>query len=257
MEGWMRIDFRTLTCGALGALAVAAAPAANALVYDAAADFSATNPSGVWSYGERVAPGGFIPLGPFQTGCYGQATINCFVSTTPAPGSVPVISKNVGPVAVFFVGTVVQPTNVLLMHPGPTTDAVLRFTAPTEETYAYSGFFQTLDLFPNGVILDINGAVTPFLGAPAVAGTLSGGGKFAFSGNVHLTAGQTFDLAVGRGGDYHFDSTGLSLQISPFTPSLTPEPAAWTMMILGFGLAGDLLRRRRAGAAVRRVRAGP
>ena len=28
-------------------------------------------------------------------------------------------------------------------------------------------------------------------------------------------------------------------------PSAAPEPAAWSLMILGFGLAGSLLRRRR------------
>lgn len=35
-----------------------------------------------------------------------------------------------------------------------------------------------------------------------------------------------------------------------FSASALPEPASWVMMILGFGLAGGMLRRRRAGFAL-------
>jgi iron complex outermembrane receptor protein len=47
---------------------------------------------------------------------------------------------------------------------------------------------------------------------------------------------------------------GNNNQISDFAPnnsliSTAPEPAAWALMIAGFGLAGGVLRRRRTGAA--------
>ena len=49
--------------------------------------------------------------------------------------------------------------------------------------------------------------------------------------------------------DFHlagFDNIGLTLADAR---SAAPEPAAWTLMIAGFGLAGAALRRRRSLAA--------
>jgi len=246
----MKVGLKSLGMAATVCCLAIAAPAA-AVTYDALSEFSSINPSGVWSYLERAAPGGAITsLGPYQTGCYGQPTINCYQSLNLASGGVPAITKNVGPNPIFFVNTVVQPTDVLLLHPGPFADIVLRFTSPSAADYHYAGFFQTLDTSPNGVTLDINGALTDFFGAAANAGALTGGGKFNFSGDIHLDAGQTFDFAVGRYADYHFDSTGLSVQFAPADVSgPVPEPAAWALMILGFAGAGVALRRRRPALA--------
>jgi hypothetical protein len=41
----------------------------------------------------------------------------------------------------------------------------------------------------------------------------------------------------------------VSVGDAPATPAAVPEPAAWALMIAGFGMAGAGLRRRRAGAA--------
>jgi hypothetical protein len=43
-----------------------------------------------------------------------------------------------------------------------------------------------------------------------------------------------------------FQSVGT---VGPSIASLVPEPAAWSMMVLGFGLSGALLRRRRTVSA--------
>lgn len=37
---------------------------------------------------------------------------------------------------------------------------------------------------------------------------------------------------------------GIALTAQGFSPAVVPEPATWAMMILGFGVAGSLLRRR-------------
>jgi hypothetical protein len=49
---------------------------------------------------------------------------------------------------------------------------------------------------------------------------------------------------VNRHGNYYYDSTGLSASITA-----VPEPATWAMMIIGFGAAGSMIRRRRAVVA--------
>jgi len=51
-----------------------------------------------------------------------------------------------------------------------------------------------------------------------------------------------------------FDWNGTVQLAYDYTPTATvPEPASWALMILGFGAAGAALRRRRRGAAVRRM----
>lgn len=231
---------------AAAALALVSAAPASAAIYDVVADFAATNPNGVWSYGERATLDSFAAFTSYQSACFGVAGLNCFISSSPAAGGVPVVTLNTAS-PFLYVNTVVEATDVLLLHPGPDRDTVVRFTAPTTADYSYAGFFQVLDLFPTGVDLYVAGVKTSFLGAAANGATLTGGGKFNFSGTVHLDAGQVFDFAVGPGSDYHFDSTGLSLQIAPaVADGPIPEPAGWALMLAGFGTAGAVLRRRRA-----------
>lgn len=67
--------------------------------------------------------------------------------------------------------------------------------------------------------------------------------------------GQNFVSAYATDGDYFtkvvFDATGAGvadlrqLRISGFTPGAVPEPATWAMMLLGFGIVGGAMRRRR------------
>jgi hypothetical protein len=52
---------------------------------------------------------------------------------------------------------------------------------------------------------------------------------------------------VNRDGAIWNDSTGLAVTVS------VPEPASWALMIGGFGMAGAMLRRRRAQPALARV----
>lgn len=75
-----------------------------------------------------------------------------------------------------------------------------------------------------------------------VAGTVSnsGGLHIASVSSVHVVDGQLQELTITGNG---VPTAGWSGTAS-FTP--TPEPATWALMIMGFGGAGALLRRRRA-----------
>src|SRR5689334_5266757 len=70
--------------------------------------------------------------------------------------------------------------------------------------------------------------------------------------NLFSDNAQTYELYKARAGVGYVDHSWGTLGISP-ARSLqavgAPEPAAWTMMIVGFAGAGALLRRRRAQRA--------
>lgn len=236
--------------GAAMATTLALSAPASAVVYDAVNDFHGGVSTGVWSYGTGVAGVSFAPMSTFSAVCEGAAAISCWQTPTPVD-RVPLVAKNISGSTQNVYGTVVHPTNVLNVHPGPRSDAIVRFTAPTTGIYSLKGFFQTLDTNPNGVFVglylnDVFFGGTPFLGAAATApGTP--GGTISFSDpSLNLAAGDRFDFAVNNGGSYYNDSTGLS---ASFSTAGVPEPATWALMIGGFGLAGAALRRRRTVAA--------
>ncbi len=56
---------------------------------------------------------------------------------------------------------------------------------------------------------------------------------------VALQAGDILDYGVNNDGNFLNDSTGLAL-----TFNAVPEPAAWTMMLIGFAAIGGALRRK-------------
>jgi hypothetical protein len=80
-------------------------------------------------------------------------------------------------------------------------------------------------------------------GAPGFG---SGGGAFGFAGPNTGPGGGPGGLPMGAGlpqnphGDPLLVSPDLTQALSP-----VPEPAAWTMLILGFGAVGFALRRAR------------
>ncbi|QOV95418.1 PEPxxWA-CTERM sorting domain-containing protein [Novosphingobium sp. ES2-1] len=60
-------------------------------------------------------------------------------------------------------------------------------------------------------------------------------------------------LITNSGGTYAsrvFSADGSAFSISSVSFSVVPEPATWALMILGIGLAGAALRRRRANPIV-------
>ena len=115
------------------------------------------------------------------------------------------------------------------------------FTLPTNGlgsgtvTTSVTDLFSANDLdFTSVTINDIAAQITK---------TAGGAFEVAFTNNVPIVAGQLNKLVVtgeSRGnGAYGGQAT--------FTPvnSAVPEPATWAMMIMGFGVVGYAMRRRR------------
>lgn len=123
--------------------------------------------------------------------------------------------------------------------------------------------FQTggLDLI-NGqryvAFLTTAGVEQPVKAGPAWMPTAGAFGSDAYAGGefVYSNAGPAFAAVLGRGweesngalGDVQFRA---SFGVGATTGAGVPEPAAWAMLIGGFGLAGGALRRQRGRTTVR------
>ncbi|MEW5687685.1 MAG: PEPxxWA-CTERM sorting domain-containing protein [Pseudomonadota bacterium] len=102
----------------------------------------------------------------------------------------------------------------------------------------------------NGLLLGGNGVYTDFLPSTDyhTLGSLTGADGVDFFGELFLES-YTLDssgarTAYGRG---VATLKPISMTVSGFDtpPAAVPEPASWALMILGFGSAGAMLRRRR------------
>ena len=116
------------------------------------------------------------------------------------------------------------------MHPGSSGEyAILRFTAPTTDTYNISAIFSGLDSTHQDVHILKNNAV---IFVDAITGF---GDTGSSAGSLSLSSGDTLDFAVGYGNNntYYNDSTGLK-----FTANISTIPEPTTMLLLGFGLVG-------------------
>jgi hypothetical protein len=97
-----------------------------------------------------------------------------------------------------------------------------------------------------------------FFGLMSIGGTQGSDGvqhgtnDFAFSFfNADTATPQTplfFYSQVGHANAYETRNVALSVSVVPPSGGVVPEPAAWALMIGGFGLAGSALRRRKSVA---------
>lgn len=239
----MRFANSLAAAAAVASLAVVAAPA-QALTWNAVADFhgAPNTGSGVWSYGFGNASS-FTEYDVFAADCVTDG--DCWKSSLFNYSLVPTVIKNTisDPINYF---TVTHASDMLNVHPGADSadrnggadlDSIVRFTAPTAGSYRYAGFFRVADnTSPNGVNV--------FAGSFSSALVGPFGTSVHFDEIASLAAGDTIDFRVNRAGDYYFDSTGLAA-----TVTAVPEPAAWALMIGGFGMTGAMLRRRRTATA--------
>ena len=219
---------------ALATLSAGSAGAATYSVYDqfAISGGAITAANFAFGYGPSSYAGsdtisGFPDL---QQVCDGDANVQCA-----RVGSLPGIFKANG--AYDVTGTAFYDAGELNLHPGPSGEtAIVQFIAPIAGLYSFAGAFSYNDVFPTGV--DVAAYVA---GVSQIANSVG-----AFNFVTTLAAGQKVNFAVGAAGNYGFDSTGFAVTATgPDRTGGVPEPAAWALMILGFGGAGAALRRRR------------
>ncbi len=203
--------------------------AATAATYDIVTQFGAS----VFSYGTLSAGGGFTAFAhePAFGRCSDHPEWDCFGGTEDYHHVVHTYS-NVVP------GTI-------LLHTGPVSNVVLRFTAPVSGTYRFDGSAFLIDEVCNGFPCD--GTTTYFHSstAPSVftfaASTIVPNVVASVSASYTLAAGETFDIVNDKNSNYFYDDTLFS---GSFTGGGVPEPATWSLLIMGFGLTGAALRRR-------------
>jgi len=171
------------------------------VIYSAAHDFSTRlNPNAVWSYGFTTRVGGPFTLDTISGSTYFSGEVGWFgpISGATAPGFPLVVAgPNVIP-------------DVLDMGPGPSSYAVVRWTAPSRGRWDVVGQFFGTGLTTGDVHVLRNG--TPVFDSP-----LNGSQVAPFSLAVDVVAGDTIDFAAGPGpdGNNDFDPTGFNVTITP------------------------------------------
>ena len=244
------MKFNSVLAAATGVLLAAAAPA-QAQTYDAFASFDGTQGDG--DLANKFIYGTADAANPGTAGTFFSVNTNCWIS-----GSVCLQDNAAGTVAslpgfykggspLLQAGTVIVPQDRLLIHPGDNSLLTFAaFVAPTAGTYRIFATFNPQDTSPTGVDLFRIGTTSGGLPLTFDQFATLGGSTVEVSDFqlVNLGAFEAIGYAIGNGGQYFNDSTGVRFTVV----AGVPEPTTWAMMIGGFGVVGGALRRRRAPA---------
>lgn len=227
----------------IGFASLLGAASAHAIVdpnshYDNANEFSiAANPNGVWSYGYSSTLGG--AFNAFTTSASASNGLQSWFTPSVQDLGTPLVYRNAS-LDPISIATATIGGLEAGFHPGPTTLAIFRFTAPTAGSYFVEASFFTHDSNATGVDVHVlQDGSSALFSAPLAH---SGAETFTFwSGAVSLASGSTLDFAVSNAGNYFYDSTGLGVQIAA-----VPEPQTYVLLGIGLGLVGFASRRRRS-----------
>jgi len=171
------------------------------VVYSAAHDFSTRlNPNAVWSYGFSTSLGGPFTLDSISGSTYLSGEAGWFgpISGATAPGF---------PLVVGGANVI---STVLDMGPGPSSYAIVRWTAPSRGRWDVVGEFFGTGLTTGDVHVLRNGA-------PVFNSAVNGSEVAQFSLAIDVAPGDTIDFAAGPGpyGDNVNDPTGFNVTITP------------------------------------------
>lgn len=154
---------------------------------------------------------------------------------------------------------VVTASGVMDGYVGFNGGAGLTFTADGKPTYAFPSPYAPF--YPSGLDYDPSSGPSAYGkgGAGKLMGALLGTFTATPSGpadyfmiglSYQFTAavsGNLYGLANDCPNCYGDNGGGFEVTLAPL--AAVPEPAAWAMMIVGFGLAGGAMRRRRSAVA--------
>jgi Protein of unknown function (DUF1566) len=162
--------------------------------WDAVADFRLdANPAGAWSY-QWQAPRGLVTLMEFQgTDCAAVPGVSCWrQGESPGLEHLPMVGINTTGAPIQY-GTVVVPVDVLVLHPGDSSDrAVVTWTAPTDGTYLAAMELRLISAGPDGVFASVHADGLALTGKRVTVGGL--GARFQFIRT--LRAGQTLSFVA-------------------------------------------------------------
>ncbi|HEX8721893.1 MAG TPA: LamG-like jellyroll fold domain-containing protein, partial [Pyrinomonadaceae bacterium] len=189
--------------------------------FDLVKDFSAAeNPGHAWSYGWLPAAGGSFAL---MTGNDNHWNLEPGFSTWYVPagnGSLPGMAKNGTGVTKTYLGSIVQPADLIDLYPSPGGDkAVVRWTAPAPMTVQVEGRFEGLDTVgtTSDVTITHNSAAANAATTLAKGSVTGYGARVPFSFIRKVATGDVLDFVVGYGSNLtnSNDGTGLAVKITP------------------------------------------
>jgi len=198
--------------------------------YDATHQFSASNPTQVWAYGYGVTGSSFT-LFPVFTGDANGVPGLAFWNINGNPiANIPFAGANQTGATYVYGGTLVFPTQFVIMHPGLTTDAIVQWTAPASGTYSFSGTYAVLDEITNGfaaLIFDNATKITTmaFNGGRGVLGGRGSnpkkglpGSKERFAFQLTVSQGDVISFGLNGGGVIVNDTAGFAVRITSTSP---------------------------------------